>query len=94
MALLVLDIQNQIYNQERRLRCVESVPKIVALIEKVRGAGNPVLYSLTNSAEVSDIREEVTLVPGEPIIKSGIDKFYGTELEENLGAKAWKRLFS
>jgi nicotinamidase-related amidase len=46
----------------------------VVLLEKARGAGNPVIYSLTSSVEVPDIREEVTPVSGEPIIKSGVDK--------------------
>ncbi len=88
MALLVLDIQNGNCNQERRPRCVESVPKIVALLDKARRAGIPVVYSLTSSAEVSDIRKEVTPVSGEPVVKSGVDKFYGTELEDILKSRS------
>lgn len=84
MALLILDIQNMNCNAERRPRCVESLPKIKWLLKKSREAGVPVVYSLTRSAEPSDIREEVAPLRGEPVVKSGVDKFYNTDLEKIL----------
>jgi len=83
-ALLVLDIQNQNCREETRPRCVESVPKIADLLRRARGAGASVVYSLTRSAEPEDIREEVKPESGEGVVKSGVDKFYATELEEIL----------
>ena len=64
-----------------------SLPKIQSLLTEVRNRGMPVLYSLTRNASTADIREEVSPHPGDPIVKSGVDKFYGTELEEILRAK-------
>ncbi len=83
-ALLVLDVQNQNCNAERRPRCVESVPKIADLLGRARRVGAPVVHSLTRSAEPEDIREEVRPMDDEPVVRSGVDKFYGTELENML----------
>lgn len=46
-----------------------------------------VIYSLTRSADRSDIRKELAPVAGEPIVKSGVDKFFGTDLEKILKTK-------
>ena len=83
-ALLVLDVQNRNCNEETRPRCVQSVPKIAELLRKARGAGAVVVYSLTQSAEPEDIREEVKPESDEPVVRSGVDKFYATELENIL----------
>jgi nicotinamidase-related amidase len=86
-ALLILDVQNQNCNPERRPRCVASIPKIQGLLTEARNRGMPVIYSLTRNASVADIREEVSPQAGEPIVKSGVDKFHGSQLEEILRAK-------
>lgn len=86
-ALLVLDVQNQNCNPERRPRCVASIPRIQGLLTEARNRGMPVIYSLTRNAGKADIREEVSPQAGEPIVKSGVDKFHGTQLEEILRAK-------
>ena len=86
-ALLVLDLQNQNCNPDRRPRCVASIPKIQNLLTVARNRGMPVIYSLTRNASEADIREEVSPQAGEPIVKSGVDKFHGTQLEEILRAK-------
>lgn len=86
-ALLILDIQNQNCSPERRPRCVASVPRIRSLLTKARNRGMLVIYSLTRNASEADIREELSPQTGEPIVKSGVDKFYGTELQGILEAK-------
>ena len=83
-ALLILDIQNQNCSVERRPRCVASVPRIEGLLAKARERRMPVVYSLTRSAGPDDIRGELAPLPGEPIVKSGVDKFFGTDLEKIL----------
>jgi len=87
-ALLVLDIQKNNCNQQRRPRCTASVPKIQSLIAKARANGLAVVYSLTSSASAADIREEVKPLGNEPMVKSGVDKFFNTELEEILRGKS------
>ncbi len=86
-ALLILDIQNQNCSPERRPRCVASVPRLRSLLTKARNRGMLVIYSLTRNASEADIREELSPQSGEPIVKSGVDKFYGTELQGILEAK-------
>ena len=83
-ALLILDIQKGNCNAERRPRCVACLGKVKALLAKARAGGIPVIYSLTRGATVADIRNEVAPVAGEPSIKSGVDKFFGTDLEKML----------
>lgn len=53
-ALLILDIQNQNCNVERRPRCVASVPKIRKVLTKARAQGMSVIYSLTRTARPGD----------------------------------------
>jgi nicotinamidase-related amidase len=89
-ALLILDIQNQNCNSERRPSCVASVPKIQSLLKKARDKGMTVIYSLTSRASEADIREEVAAKEEEPIVKSGANKFYGTDLEKILKEKGIK----
>ena len=51
----------------------------------------PVVYTLTSNASEEDIREEVARHPDEPVVKSSVDKFYGTDLEgilKSLGVGA------
>ena len=91
-AFLILDIQKQNCNSETRPRCEVSVPRIKSLLERARNNKMNVIYSLTNNAEISDIREEVAPITGEPIVKSSVDKFFNTELEKILKDKNIKNL--
>ena len=86
-ALLILDIQNQNCNLERRPRCVASLPKVQRLLGAARSKGMLVVYSLTRNASEADIRKEVAPLAGESVVKSGVDKFFGTDLEEILKDK-------
>ena len=89
-ALLVLDIEKLTCNSERRPRCIASVPKIKNLITKARAKGIPVIYSLTSRGTKETILKEVAPVNGESIVKSSVDKFYGTDLEKILEEKGIK----
>jgi nicotinamidase-related amidase len=86
-ALLVLDIEKRTCNLERRPRCIASVPRIKGLIEKARANGIPVVYSLTSKGTRETILKEVAPLDGEPVVKSSVDKFYATELENILKTK-------
>ncbi|NIS62854.1 MAG: isochorismatase family protein [Proteobacteria bacterium] len=86
-ALLILDIQSQNCNVERRPRCVGSVPKIKKLLTEARTKGLSVVYSLPRTGSISDIIEDVFPLEGEPVVQSGPDKFFHTDLEEILMEK-------
>jgi len=89
-ALLILDIQNQNCNAERRPRCVASLRPITELLGNCRAKDMTVVYTLTSNATPQDIRGELTPRPGDPVVKASVDKFHGTELEQILNAKQIK----
>ena len=86
-ALLILDIEKRTCNSERRPRCIASVPNIKRLLTKARAKGMLTVYSLTSKGTRETILKEVAPLKGEPVVKSSVDKFYGTELENILKEK-------
>ena len=89
-ALLMLDFNKQTCNAERRPRCVASIPKVQKLLTEARAKGVSVIYSLSAGAVVADIAKELTPLGGEPVVSSGPDKFFGTDLEKILKEKGIK----
>ena len=89
-ALLVLDIQDQNCTEERRPRCVQTLSTIKTLLSKARENNMTVVYSLTRAAEEKDIRKEVKPQKGELVVKSGVDKFFQTDLEAILKERTIK----
>jgi len=83
-ALLLLDFNKQVCNNERRPRCVSSIPAVSRLLAKARKANILVVYSLTIGSSSQDIAPALAPRPGDPIVTSGPDKFMGTELEKIL----------
>jgi nicotinamidase-related amidase len=83
-ALLMLDFQNNNCNLERRPRCVNTVPAVRKLLETARAKNLSVVYSLTTKAEPNNILEHLVPLAGEPIVKSTVDKFFDTDLEDIL----------
>jgi nicotinamidase-related amidase len=85
-ALLVIDMVKQTCNAQARPRCVETIPAVQKLLNDARAKGMTIIYSLGPTGNTPDILED--LVPkGEPIVKSGPDKFVNTELEKMLKDK-------
>ncbi|MCX7787268.1 MAG: cysteine hydrolase [Spirochaetes bacterium] len=83
-AFLVLDIQKNSCTPQARPRCVASIPKVKAFLELCRQKGVFVAHSLTSTATPQDIVEELTPLAQEPVVRSGVDKFYKTDLEKIL----------
>jgi len=83
-ALLILDTQYINCTDDNRPRCIQSLPKIQRLLTQARNMKLPIIYSLTRNGELSDIRKEVKPLTGEYVVKSSVDKFYGTNLERLL----------
>ncbi|MFC1958398.1 isochorismatase family protein [Chloroflexota bacterium] len=86
-ALLILDIQNSSCNMERRPRCVASVPAIQGLLDEARQKGMLVVFSTTSSGTSEDILQDVSPRVGEPVVKSSVNKFFNTNLDEILQEK-------
>ena len=89
-ALLVLDVATQTCNAQTRPRCVAMLPKVRQLIAFARAKGLMVVYSLGGASTAADILPEAAPAGGEPMVKSGPDKFVGTDLDRILKDKGIK----
>ena len=86
-ALLMLDFVKQTCNEQRRPRCVATLPKAKALLARARAKNMLVVYSFSNTSTISDILPEVAPTGSEPAVQSGSDKFFKTNLEQILKDK-------
>nr|WP_279289967.1 cysteine hydrolase [Clostridium botulinum] len=86
-ALLILDMESSICKSPR---CIASIPNIHNLLTKARKNNMLVVYSLTHSGNPRDIFKQLAPLPGDPIVKSNVDKFYKTNLEKILQEKGIK----
>ena len=86
-ALLMLDFNHQTCNEQRRPRCVASIPKVKQLLAAARSAKIPVVYSLGGGGKPADLPAELAPTPDEPIVTSGVDKFAKTDLGKILEDK-------
>jgi nicotinamidase-related amidase len=77
-------------NSNTKPRCLASVPKVQAALEAARKAGVYVVYSLAGNATPADIATAIAPGPDDPVVKSGPDKFVGTDLGKLLEAKGIK----
>lgn len=95
-ALLVLDFNGADAadsgpcNRTTKPRCLASLPKMHELIDKARAKGVFVVYSVSPNGAPADIRREIAPAPGEPVVKSGPDKFLRTDLAALLANKGIK----
>jgi len=91
-ALLILDIEERTCNKEKRPRCLVTVPLISELMKHARAVGMPVIYSTTPMGTIDTILSPVKPVAGEAVVKSSVNKFYGTNLDDELKLKHIKNL--
>jgi nicotinamidase-related amidase len=89
-ALLVLDFVKQSCNNERRPRCVASIPKVEGLLKQARNNKATVVFSYTSNSTPADIAKELAPLDGEPMVRAPADKFFGTDLEKILKDKGIK----
>jgi nicotinamidase-related amidase len=89
-AVLILDFVKQSCNNERRPRCVASVPKVEALLKQARDNKATVIFSYTSNSTPADIAKELAPLDGEPMVRASADKFVGTDLEKILKDKGIK----
>ena len=84
-ALLLLDFIKP--NCTNRPRCLASIPAMKKLLTEGRAHAALVIYSTVNKATPADILPEIAPASGEPVVNSGVDKFYQTDLEKILKDK-------
>jgi nicotinamidase-related amidase len=88
-ALLILDIQAPACTMAERPRCVDSIAKIKALMDRARAAGALVAYTLPTGkiADPSLAPHDGEVVEQKP---GGPDKYLGTDLDQRLKARGIK----
>jgi nicotinamidase-related amidase len=84
-ALLILDLQKPSCTLQRRVRCVDTIPKVKNLMDAARAAGAMIFYTFAGSGDPHEIADP-GLAPrdGEWIAQRGPDKFLGSDLEKRL----------
>jgi len=87
-ALLVVDMVSETCNAKARPRCVETIPAIQKLLNDARSKGMAVIYALGVSGK--EFVPALAPKDGEPIVKSGADKFINTDFEKILKDKGIK----
>ncbi|NTG87687.1 cysteine hydrolase [Agrobacterium rhizogenes] len=95
-ALLILDFNGAQdptkgpCNKNTKPRCLASVPKVKTMLDEARAKGVFVVYSLAGKGEPQDIATDLAPLASDPIVKSGPDKFIGTNLRNILADKGIK----
>ncbi len=83
-AFLILDIQTRLADPQARPRAAASVPRIQSFLAASRANGLLVVYSLTRTGTAAEIVPAVAPQRGDPVVRSGVDKFFRTDLEKIL----------
>ena len=86
-ALLMNDFVKQACNQQRRPRCLATLPNAKKVLAEARAKNMLVIYSIVNGGTIGDTLPEVAPTGNEPVVQSGVDKFYKTNLEQILKDK-------
>ena len=86
-ALIVMDIQTNSCNKERRPRCLDTIKPVSELIKRARAKGLPVIHTMSSSGSLDKLVKDVAPQKGEPYVKGSVDKFHGTDLEKILKSK-------
>lgn len=81
-ALLMLDFVTP--NCTLRPRCMASVPAVKKLLGEARGAGLLIVYATGPTGKRADTLAELAPRDSEPVVSTGVDKFFNTELERIL----------
>jgi nicotinamidase-related amidase len=91
-AVLVIDLIKQTCNDQRRPRCVASIPKIEKLLAAARASDVTVIYTLFPSPSpatfpnpvIGDYLPAVAPKGNEPVVTSFVDKFINGEKDTGL----------
>ncbi|MDR6584249.1 cysteine hydrolase [Herbaspirillum sp. BH-1] len=89
-ALLVLDLARQTCHPDTRPRCVAMLPRVAKMLALAREKKITVIHTLGGASTPADVWPEAAMQAGEPLFKSGPDKFLNTDLEKTLRDKGIK----
>jgi nicotinamidase-related amidase len=94
-ALLVMDLVKGSCNNERRPRCVASIPGIAKLMNDARANGMTIIHTVAGTGTAADILPEVAPKEGEQLLTgTNPDKFLRTDLEKILKDKGFTNVIA
>jgi nicotinamidase-related amidase len=74
-AILVMDLVKQTCNNERRPRCVASIPKIEKLVGAARAQGVMLISTTVPSVPITDTLPAVAPKDNDPVVTAAVNKF-------------------
>jgi nicotinamidase-related amidase len=83
-AVLVMDLVKQTCNNERRPRCVASIPKIAKFLEEARAKGVMVVYTTVPPVPMADTLPAIAPKGNEPVVTAWVDKFVLADKDTGL----------
>jgi nicotinamidase-related amidase len=86
-ALLLLDFAKTTCNPQKRPRCAASLPIAARLLADARVHHASVIYSTVPNGSIQDSPAMLAPLPGDPVVSSGPDKFFNTDLADILQAR-------
>ncbi|MDR5814182.1 cysteine hydrolase [Caballeronia sp. LZ033] len=86
-ALLLLDFDTSTCNTKERPTCAASLPYVEDLLKKARRANLMIVYSLTSTGTMQAVPPSIAAIGDETVVQSGVDKFFGTDLEAALKSR-------
>jgi nicotinamidase-related amidase len=86
-ALVVMDFVKQSCNEQNRPHCVALIPKVKAMIDAAKAKNVTILWTLPNGPKAEDFLPQVAPPAGTTMIAGPVDKFVGTDFEEQLKDK-------
>jgi nicotinamidase-related amidase len=81
-ALLMLDFVAP--NCTTRPRCMASVPAVKKLLAEARAKGMAIAFATGPTGKRADTLSELAPLDSEPVVSTGVDKFFNTDLEKLL----------
>jgi nicotinamidase-related amidase len=89
-ALLLLDFEDRTVGS--RPRALATLPRVKLLLEFARANKILVAYSNTGGGSPDSILSDLKPLPGEHVVKAGVDKFFNTDLEAYLKDRGIKQV--
>lgn len=81
-ALLMLDFVTP--NCSARPRCMASLPAVKKLLAEARSRGMLIAFATGPTGKRADTLADVAPLDNEPVVSTGVDKFFNTDLEKIL----------
>ena len=77
-------------NKVSKPRCLASIPAVQRLLLRARSKGMLIVYSVGGAGTATDIAADIAPRSTDPVVKSGPDKFVGTDLAKILATSGTK----